>query len=66
MRCVCCDKRLNDYEATMKHPITGEYTDICSVCLPDTGIEPIVRSDLEPDEIVDALYYEIYDEVEDE
>jgi hypothetical protein len=33
MRCVCCNKMLSDYEATLKHGETGEYLDTCSGCL---------------------------------
>jgi hypothetical protein len=35
MRCVCCNKLLSDYEATLKHGETGEYLDTCSSCLDD-------------------------------
>jgi hypothetical protein len=33
MRCVCCNKMLSDYEATLKHGETGEYLDTCTGCL---------------------------------
>jgi hypothetical protein len=33
MRCVCCNKLLSDYEATLKHGETGQYLDTCSSCL---------------------------------
>lgn len=33
MKCVCCDKALSDYEATMKHAETGDYLDTCLECL---------------------------------
>ena len=33
MRCQGCDKNLNDWESTHKHPETGEYTDMCNKCL---------------------------------
>jgi hypothetical protein len=32
MRCVCCNKNLNDYESTRKHAITGAYLDLCNGC----------------------------------
>lgn len=32
MRCLCCDKILNDFEATRKSIRTGEYIDMCSKC----------------------------------
>lgn len=50
MRCVCCDKNLNDYESTRKHAITGEYLDICNFCLAEieeiVSIPAITREDL--------------------
>ena len=33
MRCTCCDKRLSDYETTLKHAETGAYLDTCMECL---------------------------------
>ena len=33
MKCICCNKVLSDYEATLKHGETGEYLDTCSECL---------------------------------
>lgn len=32
MRCVCCDKALNDFESTRKSIRTGEYMDMCNKC----------------------------------
>ena len=39
MRCVCCNKMLSDYEATLKHGETGEYLDTCSSCLDEIMAE---------------------------
>lgn len=33
MKCVCCNKVLSDYEATIKHAETGAYLDTCTECL---------------------------------
>ena len=33
MRCTACDKRLSDYETTLKHAETGHYLDLCMDCL---------------------------------
>ena len=50
MRCVCCDKNLNDYESTRKHALTGEYLDTCNACLSEINqtvvIPTITREDL--------------------
>lgn len=55
MRCVCCDRLLNDFESTIKVKSTGEYADTCNFCRreigPDVGY--VGRSDLEPFERVD-------------
>ena len=32
MRCLSCDKILNDYESTRKSAVTGEYIDLCNHC----------------------------------
>ena len=50
MRCICCDKNLNDYESTRKHAITGDYLDTCNSCLAEinelVAIPTITREDL--------------------
>lgn len=48
MRCTICNASLNDYEATRKHLITGEYLDICQPCYiaMDTVIIHSDRKDL--------------------
>lgn len=53
MRCYCCNKNLSDFESRLKHPITNEYLDICTRCLPDTGIQAV-----EPIDAVDDVGYE--------
>ena len=32
MRCVACDKILNDYELTRKFTGSGEFVDLCNGC----------------------------------
>jgi hypothetical protein len=55
MRCVCCNERLSDFEATRKSSYSGEYLDMCNVCF--NTIKDVVdveeRSDLrhESDEV---------------
>ena len=39
--CVCCDRLLSDYEATIKNAITFEYMDVCKVCLED--VKPFTK-----------------------
>lgn len=50
MRCYCCDRVLNDFEATRKSVMTGEYLDMCSKCY-DT-----IKEDLHAEE-----RYDLYD-----
>ena len=38
MRCLSCNKVLNDREAVRKAPVTKEYMDLCDACL-----EPIAE-----------------------
>lgn len=35
MKCVCCDRNLNDYEATRRHALTNEFLDMCNRCMKD-------------------------------
>ena len=68
MRCTCCNKRLSDYETTLKHAVTGEYLDTCLDCLSDIAHDvplPVkARKDLIPDmdihEEVDELTEQEY------
>lgn len=32
MRCLACNRNLNDFESTRKSAITGEYVDLCNHC----------------------------------
>lgn len=52
MRCICCDKRLSDYESTLKHAVTGAYFDTCLDCLSEIANDvpmPVqARKDLVP------------------
>lgn len=33
MRCGACDATLSNIESTRRHPITGNYLDLCTHCL---------------------------------
>ena len=39
MRCTCCNKRLSDYESTLKHAETGHYLDTCMDCLSEIAYD---------------------------
>jgi hypothetical protein len=32
MRCIACNKNLNDFESTRKSIVSGEYLDLCNTC----------------------------------
>lgn len=57
MRCSCCNKRLSDYETTLKHAETGQYLDTCFDCLSDIAHQvpmPVkARKDLVPNMDID-------------
>jgi hypothetical protein len=53
MRCVCCNRNLNDAESTARHPETNEFLDTCMPCLKEIGISPVIREDLNPYEQFD-------------
>jgi hypothetical protein len=46
MRCLCCNASLSDYEVTIRHAITKQFVELCSVCLKDSGIPVQIRPDL--------------------
>jgi hypothetical protein len=55
MRCLACDKRLNDRESTRKYSSSGAFVDLCNHCfatvaedIPD--LDDGVGSDYEEDE----------------
>ena len=55
MRCIACNKNLNDYESTRKHSETKEYIDMCNGCFYEIAndVAVVERSDLD-DEIIEA------------
>lgn len=60
MRCDCCNKRLNDYEATLKSKEFGVYLNTCVKCLRDLNIETIGRPELAPKAILEDDLAEEY------
>ena len=58
MRCLACNKILNDFEATRKSATTGTYVDLCNHCFHDVeyDIESLEREDLrETDDVEDEI-----------
>lgn len=58
MRCDCCNRRLNDYEATLKSKEFGVYMNTCVSCLQDLGIETVGRDELAPHTTVEDVVSE--------
>lgn len=56
MKCLCCDKILNDSESTARHPDTNEFLDTCNKCLKEIGITPIIREEFQPGEQVEEFF----------
>jgi hypothetical protein len=68
MRCDCCNRRLNDYESTLKHAELGCYMNTCVKCLKSLGIPTVGRDDLAKHAVVeDIADDDLYDQdAEDE
>lgn len=60
MHCRACDKLLTEYQATLKNAVTGQYMDLCKVCLED--LKPFVKLIDRKDLITEA---DLDDEVDD-
>ena len=48
MKCLSCDRILNDFEATRKSATTGEFLDLCNSCFSHIkhDIQVLERPDL--------------------
>lgn len=55
MRCSCCNRELSDYEATLKHGLTGKFLDTCVECLSEIALDvPMpVKASKNPIDFVD-------------
>ena len=63
MHCDCCDRLLNDHEATRKSKSTGEYLNMCNKCLSTVDIDYESRHDLDPNGAQDDDYPVIDDQL---
>jgi len=58
VRCLACNKALNDFEATRKSATTGQFVDLCNHCFHDVeyDIESLEREDLrETNDVEDEI-----------
>ena len=63
MRCSCCNKRLSDYETTLKHAVTGAYLDTCLDCLSEIAHDVPMPVKARKDLIADMDIHEEVDEL---
>ena len=58
MRCLACNKVLNDFESTRKSATTGEYVDLCNHCFHDVefDINSLEREDLRNEEDIEDQF----------
>lgn len=69
MRCVSCNKNLNDSESTRRVVSTGEFLDMCNKCYADIAhdVPTISRPDLNPyEQIEDDEYWDGLLDIPDE
>lgn len=64
MRCVCCNRNLNDYESTLRHAETGAFLDTCLKCLDGLGIPTVGRDDLSEFESIEEEFLDYEKEEE--
>lgn len=60
MKCVCCDRNLNDYEATRRHALTNEFLDLCNRCMKDM---PNIPTKDRPDLVKEADFDDDVDDL---
>ena len=57
MRCICCNKQLNDFESTRRHAITREFLDMCNSChasvVSTARLPTIDRKDLQNESLIE-------------
>lgn len=53
IRCQCCNRNLNNYESTLRHPETNMFLDICMRCLDDIPITPVSSNTYHEDTGID-------------
>ncbi len=69
MRCSCCDRILNDFEATRKFKESGEYADVCNKCASTMeGVKFTIRTDLDPTQVNDEDLFDVeaYNEIDED
>lgn len=63
MRCSCCDKKLTEYESTLKHAETGHFLDTCLDCLSDISKDTPMPVKGRKDLLVDVVIHDDVDEL---
>lgn len=65
MRCTACNKRLSDYESTLKHAETGQYLDTCLDCLSEIAQQVPMPVKGRKDLIQDMVIHEDVDNLDE-
>jgi hypothetical protein len=63
MRCICCNRALNDYESTLKSLSTGDYLDMCRKCLEGLDIKTMKNTNTADEQAPNEDFWE-FPEVE--
>ena len=61
MRCIACNKTLNDYESTRRHALTNEFLDLCNRCMKDM---PNIPTKDRPDLVKEADFDDDMDDLD--
>jgi hypothetical protein len=61
MRCIACNKTLNDYESTRRHALTNEFLDLCNRCMKDM---PNIPTKDRPDLVKEADFDDDVDDLD--
>ncbi len=61
MRCIACNKTLNDYESTRRHALTNEFLDLCNRCMKDM---PNIPTKDRPDLVKEADFDDDLDDLD--
>lgn len=61
MRCISCDRALNDFESTRRLASTGMFLDMCNRCYKDIegDVPTIARDDLSPTEEIELDAFDV-------
>ena len=65
MKCLCCDKTLNDFESTRRHATTNDFLDLCNKCHYSVSMSAVLPTIDRKDLINGSVIEEEVDNIED-